>query len=78
MRQLNIRAHTNEDAECLTRELAAYSPMRSRRSVSIELNKGSQVDLFALLAAVETCVRANEIRSVRVEVDDQAYMLAPS
>jgi hypothetical protein len=78
MRQVKIRAHTNDDAERLMPELAQYAPKRSHRSVSIELDEGSQADLLGLLAAVETCLRANEIRSVRVEVDDHAYLLAPS
>jgi hypothetical protein len=78
MRQLKIRAHTNDEAECLMRELVQYAPKRSRRSVAIELDETSQADLLALLAAVETCLQANAIRSVRVEVDDHAYLLAPS
>jgi hypothetical protein len=78
MRQVKIRAHTNDEAECLMRELAQYAPKRSRRSVAIELDETSQADLLALLAAVETCLRASGIRSVRVEVDDHAYLLAPN
>jgi hypothetical protein len=55
-----------------------YSPKRSRRSILIELEERSQTDLTALLAAVETCLIANDVRSVRVELDGRAYMLAPS
>jgi hypothetical protein len=59
------------------RELAVYSPKRSRRSILIELDERSHTDLMALLAAVETSLAANNIRSVRVELDGRPYMLAP-
>jgi hypothetical protein len=60
------------------RELAVYSPKRSKRSILIELEERSQTDLLALLAAVETCLSANDIRSVRVELDGKKYAMAPS
>jgi hypothetical protein len=77
MRLIQIRAPRDEDAECLMRELAVYSPKRSRRSILLELDERSHTDLMALLAAVETCLAANNIRSVRVELDGRPYMLAP-
>ena len=39
MRLLKIRANTGADAECLMRELAAYAPTLSRRSVVVELER---------------------------------------
>jgi hypothetical protein len=63
MRLLQIRARTNEDADCLVRELAVYSPRRLKRSVLFELEERSQTDLLAMLSAVETCLSANDIRS---------------
>jgi hypothetical protein len=78
MRLLQIRARTDEDAECLMRDLAAYSPTRSRHAILIQLEERSEADVLGLLAAVETCLSANEIRSVRVELDGSPYMLAPS
>jgi hypothetical protein len=77
MRLLQVRARTDEDVECLMRELAQYSPTRSRRGILVELEERSESDLLGLLAAVETCLIANEIRSVRVELDGRSYMLAP-
>jgi hypothetical protein len=77
MRLIRIRASNNEDAACLMRELAVYGPTRSRLSVLIELDERSQTDLLALLTAVETCLSANDMRSVRVELDGRNYMLAP-
>jgi hypothetical protein len=78
MRPLQMRARTDADADCLMRELAAYSPRRSRRAIMIELKERSETDVLSVLAAVETCLSANEIRSVRVELDGRAYMLAPA
>jgi hypothetical protein len=78
MRLLKIRANTGADADCLMRELAAYAPTLSRRAVLVELDERSEADVLGVLAAVETCLRANEIRSVRLELDGRAYMLAPA
>jgi hypothetical protein len=77
MRLLQIRARNGEDADCLVRELAAYSPMRSGRSVLVEIQERSETALLALLGAVETCLTANEISGVRLEVDGRRYLLAP-
>jgi len=78
MRLLQIRARTGADADCLMRELAAYSPTRSPRAILIELEERSDADVLGVLAAVETCLSANEIRSVRSQLDGRYYMLAPS
>ena len=78
MRRLQIRARTNADADCLMRELAAYSPTRSRGAILVELDERSEADVLGVLAAVETCLSANDIRSVRIQLDGRSYMLAPS
>jgi hypothetical protein len=78
MRLLQIRARTDADADCLMRELAAYSPTRSASGIRIELEERSEIDVLTVLAAVETCLSANEIRSVRIQLDGRSYMLAPS
>jgi hypothetical protein len=78
MRLLQIRARTDEDAECLIRELAAYSPKRTHRAILIEVEERSETDLLAVLSALEKCLMANDIRSVRLELDGRPYMLAPS
>ena len=76
MRLLQIRARTDEDVECLMRELAVYSPKRARRSVSIELEERSQADLMAVLSALERCLLANDIRAVRLDLDGRPYTMA--
>ena len=78
MRLLKIRANTGADADCLMRELAAYAPTLSKRAVVVELDERSETDVLGVLAAVETCLRANEIHSVRIQLDGRSYMLAPS
>jgi hypothetical protein len=78
MRLLQIRARTDEDAECLLRVVAVYSPKRSSRSILIELQERTQADLLGMLAALETCLSANDIRSVRIELDGKKYTMSPS
>jgi hypothetical protein len=78
MRLLQIRARTDEDAACLMRELSASSPTRTRRAILVEVEERSETDLLAVLAALESCLLANDIRSVRLELDGRPYMLAPS
>lgn len=77
MRLLQIRARTNDDVDCLVRELAVYEPRRWRRSVVIELEDRSEAEVLGLLAAVETCLSSNDIPSVRVELDGGAYVMEP-
>ena len=60
------------------RELAAYSPKRTRRAILVELEERSETELLAVLAALESCLMANDIRSVRLELDGRPYMLAAS
>jgi hypothetical protein len=76
LRRLEIRARTREDADCLVRELAVYSPVRLSRLIVVELDETSQTDLLTLLAAVETCLTANDIRTVRIELDGHTYTMA--
>jgi len=59
------------------RELTAYSPTRLRRAITFELDERSEAAALGLLAAVENCLTASEIRSVQVELDGRSYMLAP-
>jgi hypothetical protein len=60
------------------RELAVYSATRSRRTILVELEERSETDVLGVLAAVETCLSANEICSVRIQLDGRSYMLAAS
>lgn len=74
---VQIRASNDEDHVCLMRELVAFGPKRSRRSVFIELEEPSQSDLLGLLSALETCLSENEIRSVRLTLDGNKYLVSP-
>lgn len=76
MRLVHLRAPSDDDAACLMRELAVYGPKRLRTAILIEIDEGSTLNLLALLSAIETCIAANDIRSVRIELDGQKYTLA--
>jgi hypothetical protein len=76
MRLVQIRTASVEESECLVWELAAYRPKCSQRTVLIELDDTSQKDLLALLSAIETCLVANDIGSVRLELDGENYLFA--
>jgi hypothetical protein len=78
MRLVQIRVQKDEHAECLMRELAAYTPTRVRLNVSIEVGDRSEAELLSVLSALERCVLANDIGSVRLELDGRPYMLAAS
>ena len=73
----HIRTRNDEDVGCLMHELSADSPKRVRLVVLIELDDDSHTDLLALLSAVETCLSANDIRSVRVEIEGKPYLMTP-
>jgi hypothetical protein len=75
MRLVQLRAPKDEDAACLMRELSVYAPRRAGRAIVIEL-EASTVDLLALLSAIGTCVAANDIRSVFVDLEGEKYTLA--
>jgi hypothetical protein len=78
MRLLQIRVRTDQDAECLMRELAVFGPKRRRLAISIGLEEREETVLLACLSALETCLLANEIPSVRVELDGKPYLLEPA
>ena len=78
MRLLQVRVRTDDEAACLLRELAVYSPKRLKKSIFIELEERSTMDLLALLTAVETCLAANDIRTAAIELDGKTYTIAPS
>jgi hypothetical protein len=75
MRLVQLRAPKEEDAACLTRDLAVYAPKRLRRAILIDVDERSTSDLLALLSAIETCIAAIDITSVRVELDGRQYAL---
>ena len=77
MRLLLIRVRSDEEIGCLVRELAVYSPRRLWRSVVIELERRSEAEVLGLLAAVETCLAANDIPNVRIELDGSSYVMEP-
>lgn len=77
MRSLQIRALKADDTDCLMRELAVYSPTRLNGTILVEVEERSEMTLLGLFSALDTCLAANDIRSVRIELDERSYMLAP-
>ena len=78
MSDIEIRARTHVDAACLMRELASHSPTQERRVIRIGLDASAPTsDLFAVLGAVDKCLRANGIPSVCITLDGRSYLLAP-
>jgi hypothetical protein len=77
VRRVHIQAGNDNELACLMRELSVYAPTQVRNAVVIELQKTSHTDLLALLSAIETCLTANDIRTVRVAIDGKRYMMAP-
>jgi hypothetical protein len=77
MRLVHLRAETDEDVDCLMRELCEYSPKRAHHMILIELEGRLRSDLLTLLTAVEESLSGNNIRSVWVEIDGQTYMMEP-
>ncbi|MBA3734857.1 MAG: hypothetical protein H0W90_06630 [Actinobacteria bacterium] len=59
------------------RELAVYSPTRSNGTILVEIEERSEMTLLGLFSALDACLAANDIRSVRIELDDRSYMLSP-
>jgi hypothetical protein len=58
------------------RELTACAPTRSGRVITVQLDERSGTAVLSLFAAIETCLAANDIRSVHVELDGHSYLLA--
>ena len=75
---IHIRARTDDETACLLRELAPYQPTRDGQTVFIEYEQRSDANMLAVLSAVETCLIANDIRSVHIELDGEPYLLAPT
>jgi hypothetical protein len=76
MRLLQIWMQSEEDATCLVRELAVYSPRRTRSALLLELpDDQGQAYLLGLLAALEVCLRSHDISSARIELDGKQYLL---
>ena len=77
MRLLQIEARNTSEAQCLKRALSSYAQRRQRRrSLWITLPEDqSGKNLADLLGAIETCLTANEIPTVRVNLDGKSYLL---
>jgi hypothetical protein len=57
------------------RELAEFGPRRKRLSIQIDIDERAESALVAALSGLETCLLANDIPSVRVDLDGKPYLL---
>lgn len=73
--RLTIRARNDKDVACLIADLAAYGPERVGRTVVIELGQAAHSELLAVLSAAERCLEANDIPSIKVQIDGKGYLM---
>jgi hypothetical protein len=76
--RLTIRTRDDNEVACLMADLASYLPERVGRTVVIELGQAAHSDLLAVLSAAERCLEANDIPSVKVQIDGKAYLMTSS
>jgi hypothetical protein len=74
-----IHLHRQEDADCVVRALAGYSSAAEATvqgwDVHLDLRSRSVGDA---LSALHECVVENEIKLVRITIDDTTYLMEPS
>jgi hypothetical protein len=78
MRLVQLRAPKEEDAACLMRELAVYASKRLRGPSSSRSKSARQRICSLCCRRSKQCIAANDIRTIRVDLDGQKYMLASS
>ena len=73
--RLTIRTRDENEVACLMADLADYGPRRVGGTVVIELGQAAHSELLAALSAAERCLEANDIPSVRVQIDGKGYLM---
>ena len=73
-----IHLQRNEDADCIARALAVHgSGVDAKvegRDVEVDIMSRSLGDV---LSALHECMVENEIRLVRIQIDDSTYLMEP-
>jgi hypothetical protein len=76
---LVIQLNRPEDADCVARALAAYSAATDATitgwDVHVDIRSRSLCDV---LSALHECVLENDIKLVRVKIDDRTYLMEPA
>jgi hypothetical protein len=74
-----VQLNSQEDAECVARALAAFSSAAeatiSGWEVHVDIRSRSLGDV---LSALHECVVENEIKLVRIKIDDRTYLMEPA
>ena len=75
---LVIHFRNQEDADCVARALASYpSAIEANATgwdVHLDIRSRSLGDV---LSALHDCISENEIKFVRIKIDDRSYMMEP-
>jgi hypothetical protein len=73
-----IQLNRQEDADCVVRALAAYSAAADATitgwDVHVDIRSRSLGDV---LSALHQCVLENDIKLVRIKIDDRTYVMEP-
>ena len=76
---LVIELQRQDDADCVARALDAHSPAVDAkvegRHVHVDIRSRSLGDV---LSALHECMVDNEIRLVRIKIDDRTYLMEPA
>ena len=76
---LVIHLHRQEDADCVARALAVYSSTVEARveGWDVHVDIGSRA-VGDVLRALHECIVENEIKLVRITIDDRSYLMEPA
>jgi len=74
-----VQLQSQEDADCVARALAGYSSAidATLRGWDVHVDIRSR-SLGDVLSALHECVLENEIKAVRIKIDDRTYLMEPT
>jgi hypothetical protein len=72
---LTVRTRSRRDAECIARELSAFSAEVEDASGTWLVNVTADLEVVPILNALETCLGANGISSVNVSYRGRSYVM---
>ena len=76
---LVIHLRSQEDADCVTRALAAYPSAVDATVTGWDVHVDIQSrSLGDVLSALHECFVENEIKLVRIEIDHRSYLMEPA
>jgi hypothetical protein len=73
--QVSIETATAAEADCLEEALMSLSIVRDGLTLSVAASDDGESMLGVLLRALEDCVTNNELAPLKIEVDEQRYVM---